>query len=146
MLSVRAYRRRRRAESSPWWGKWWNSRRRKICLRRCGRTSTPADQALKKRLRHARCFLGEARDPRVRQTAKHQEASMQVLKSAALAFSLIALAASAYAAGDTAKQKSGSTQSPSMSQNQPSSFESLDKNHDGQISRAEWDAGQKSGA
>jgi len=95
---------------------------------------------------------------------------MQFAKPVVLGFSLLALAAASAYANDSYKQKSGSTQQPSMSQsNTPSSasssdrsaaaggstssaksggdqFDKLDKNHDGNISREEWNAGQRSGA
>ena len=80
------------------------------------------------------------------------------MKSLVLAFSLIAFAASAYA--NDAKQKSSDASKPAMSQsNKPSSdksaaagasgdksFDQMDKNKDGQISRAEWNAARGTGA
>src|SRR6267378_231307 len=92
---------------------------------------------------------------------------MQFVNPVLLSFSLLTFAAvSAYADDANNKSSSGSSASPSMSQsNTPSSsgssstggtsssagasssrsdeFDKIDTNHDGQISRAEWDAHQK---
>ena len=97
------------------------------------------------------------------------------LKSVALAFSLAAFAMASAYANDTSKQSSTSSKSPSMSQSSSStpsssgassssssqksaasggssssssskSFDQLDKDHDGKLSREEYNAAQGSSA
>jgi hypothetical protein len=108
---------------------------------------------------------------RHRRSFNDQEVFMQFAKPVVLGFSLLALAAASAYANDSSKQKQGSSQQPSMSQSNtsPSSdrsaaaggsssssksssgasgdqFNKLDKNGDGNLSREEWQAGQRSGA
>jgi len=73
---------------------------------------------------------------------------MQVIKPLAVAFSLLAFASVSAFADDAKKNQSASQAKPSMSQSDTKSsagatrldFDKADKNKDGQLSRAEFDA------
>jgi hypothetical protein len=69
---------------------------------------------------------------------------MTQYKPLLLAFSLVAFATASAYANDTAKSKSSATGgSSSAAASQSLDFGSADTNHDGKLSRAEWDAAMK---
>ena len=72
---------------------------------------------------------------------------LQVIKSLAVAFSLLAFASVSALADDAKKNQAGSQAKPSMSQSSSKStgatrldFDKADKDRDGKLSRAEYDA------
>src|ERR1051325_37322 len=69
---------------------------------------------------------------------------MTQYKPLLLAFSLVAFAPASAYANDTAKSKSSATGgSSSAAASQSLDFSKADTNHDGKLSRAEWDAAMK---